>query len=413
MTGPPTVGWGEVTGALAPGARVFVGGCAAEPGGLAGALAADPMPRLLFTGVPIPGVNAIDWSALSPGGAMETPFVTPELRDGFAAGRVRHLPLHYTSMAARLAAPGHVDAAVIRVCPPRDGSVSLGLAADFAPHAIAGGARLFGAVDPAMPEPPDAPRWPVDRFEAFVEEETPLPTLDTAPADDAVARIGSHVAALVPDGGALQLGLGKVQAAVLGALAGRRGLRFHGGMISDAVMPLVEDGTFSRVTTGVAIGSPTLYDWAGERPGIAFREVGHTHAAATLAAIPRFISVNSVIALDLFGQAVADMLGPRQVSGHGGLVDFVRGAALSEGGRSVLACASTAGRSGASRIVPRLTEGTVTVARGDVDTVVTEHGVAHIGNMDADARADALIAIAAPRHRDTLANEWAAMRSRL
>ena len=391
-----------------------MGGCTAEPSGLACFLAADParLRGARFTGVPIPGVNRIDWSALATDATMETLFVTPELRAGFEAGRVRFLPQHYSRAAMRLATPGHVAAAVIRVAEPREGAVSLGPTADFAPHVIAGGARLFAQIDPALPSPPGAPRVALDRFEAVVEDGAPLPELAPTAASGPMARIGERIAALVPERATLQLGLGKVQAAVLAALEGRRGLRFHGGMISDATMDRIEDGTFSRgVTTGVAIGTRALYDWAAGRADVAYREVGHTHRAAVLSGLERLVSVNAVLSVDLFGQAVADMIDARQVSGHGGLVDFARGAAMSEGGLSILACASTAGRDGPSRIVARPRGGAATVMRGDADWVVTEHGAAHIADLDVDARAEALVAIAAPEHRDALARDWAAMRA--
>jgi acyl-CoA hydrolase len=138
--------------------------------------------------------------------------------------------------------------------------------------------------------------------------------------------------------------------------------------------------------------------------------VNYTHDVRVVAQIDRFVAINSALAVDLFGQANAEVVGGRQVSGTGGLMDFVRGARLSRGGRSIIALPSTAG--GSSRIVPRLGEhDVVSVPRADADIVVTEHGAAQLRDKSLDERAEALIAIADPAARDQLANAWDALRA--
>ncbi|MEM8853296.1 MAG: acetyl-CoA hydrolase/transferase C-terminal domain-containing protein [Pseudomonadota bacterium] len=406
----------QVIDSLSPGARVFVAGCGGEPSGFANALAADPSraPGLVFTGAPIPGVNTIDWSALSAGGLFETILLSPALREGFAAGRVRFLPLHYTALARRLGARGHVDVAVVRVAPAEGDTFSLGLTTDFAPLVIDAGARLIGEVDRTLPAPRGAPTLPRARFDALVETDRPAPLYDPGEVPDAIAKAGQRVADLVPEGASLQFGLSKVQVAVLEALQGRKGLSYHGGMISDALEPLVEDGAFKGpLTTGVAIGSARHGAWVAERDDILFRPVTITHGTASLAGVERMTAINSVLAVDLFGQAVADMVDGRQVSGHGGLLDFVRGTQVSPGGRSILALAASAKGGTISRIVPCLDGAAVTVPRGDQDIVVTEHGAAHVKDLDIDERAEALISIAAPSHRDRLTEAWRQMRARM
>ena len=139
--------------------------------------------------------------------------------------------------------------------------------------------------------------------------------------------------------------------------------------------------------------------------------MSYTHDVRVIAQIDRFVAINAGLAVDLFGQANVEMLGGRQVSGTGGLMDFVRGARLSRGGRSILALPSTAG--GASRILPRLDEThMVSLPRADADIVVTEHGAAHLRDKSIDERAEALIAIADPAVRDALANAWDALRAK-
>ena len=215
---------------------------------------------------------------------------------------------------------------------------------------------------------------------------------------------------LLRPGDTLQLGLGRVQAAVLAALpaSGLRNLGFHGGMISTPISSALDQGLFSRgLTTGVALGDAGFYADLPRHARIRFQPVGVTHAQATLAAIPRLIAVNTVIEIDLSGQANAEARGGRQVSGQGGLVDFLRGARASAGGRSVLALPATAQGGRISRIVAALDAGTpVSVARADVDMVVTEHGVADLADQPLARRAERLIAIAAPAFRDALSAGW-------
>ncbi|MEM9222293.1 MAG: acetyl-CoA hydrolase/transferase C-terminal domain-containing protein [Pseudomonadota bacterium] len=406
--------WQDVIADLKRGERVFVAGCAGEPGGFAKALSSTTAAPsdLTFVTVPLPGINATDWSALSERAVQETIFLTPALREGFAAGRVRFTPAHYSTTFRRLCQPGSVDVAVVRVPPPADdGTVGLGTTADFAPAAIAAGARLYGAVDEHLPDPPDAPRYEVARFHRMVEDGTAALQYRTSAVNPATAMIGQRIADLIAPGDTVQLGLGRVQPAVLTALSDHRDLALHGGMIADATVDPAESGVFSRdITTGFAAGTEKLNEYLQSQPPIGFRDVGYTHGVATIIGMPRFVAVNSVVCVDLFGQAVADMIDGRQISGHGGLVDFVRGANLSAGGRAILALPATAGASRRSRIVPRI-EGAVTVPRGDTHIIVTEHGARDVSSLDIDARAEAIIGLAAPTFRDDLANAWASMRA--
>jgi acyl-CoA hydrolase len=160
-----------------------------------------------------------------------------------------------------------------------------------------------------------------------------------------------------------------------------------------------------------ALGSPRVYDWAGRCPALKFAPVGYTHDVRVISQIDNFVAINSVLSIDMTGQANSEMLGGRQVSGAGGLPDFVRGARLAKGGRSILALPSTAGGGKASRIVPCLGESDViSCPRADADIVVTEHGVARLRDKSVNERAESLIAIADPAFRDGLADQWEALR---
>lgn len=370
------------------------------------AVAADPelWQGVTVTGAFIPGVNDRDYSALGQGGTVETVFVTAGLRADRAVGRVAHLPMHYTAFYNRLARPGVVDLVVVTVPPPQGDSIGLGLCADFAPAAIAAGARLIGLVNPNMPDPPGAPRLPIARFEALAEASAPLPELLRSPPDPRSAQIAAHIEKLVPKGGSLQLGLGSMQSAVLRALQGRDDLGFHGGMISDDVLDAAGTGCFRRgITTGVALGSRAFYDRLGGTRQVRFAPVGHTHEIGTLSAIPGMTCINSGLEVDLTGQVNVEYLNGHQSSGQGGMIDFVRGARAAFGGVAIMALPATARRGTVSRIVPQLAQGTpVSVARADVDVVVTEYGAADLREADLATRRSRLIAIADPAFREDL-----------
>jgi acyl-CoA hydrolase len=397
---------------LRPGRRILVAGCGGQPDALLDALAARPevLDGATLAGVWVPGVLGRDMSALAPGVMVETIFMTPELRAGFAAGRVRHRPLHYSDAYVWLSGPAHMDLALLRTAPPRDGVVSLGLAHDFAPAAIASGAEVVCVVDPALPFVPDGVRLPLSRISALVDGASALPDMPDAAPSVAFAAMARHAASLIRDGDTVQSGIGPAAASVLRALSSHRRLVLHAGLLSDTGLDLVRDGVAMRATAGVWLGSAARAAELAAETRIAWRPVGHTHDVLKLAAIPGFVAMNSAVEVDLFGQTNSEVIGGRQISGHGGAADFARGARRSPGGRSLVTLLATGGR-GVSRIVSALPRATpVAVTRADADVVVTEHGAADLRHTDLDTRAARLIAIAAPEHRDRLANEWNAIR---
>lgn len=401
---PPVIPARDAALMLRDAGRILIAGVAGEPGAVLDAVRADPgiWAGITLTGAFIPGVNDGDLTLCTAGGTVETIFATEGLRRGQDAGRsVAHLPLHYSALWARLARPGVVGAAVLTVPPPRaDGTVSYGIACDFVPAAVLAGTRIVAVVNPRMPDPPGSPRLPLSRIAALVEDDRPLPELPPAPADAVNRAIADHVLTLLRPGDTLQLGLGRLQTAVLERLraAPVPDLAYHGGMITAGV----DAALFARgITTGTALGDAEFYGRVGSTPGLRFAPVGHTHALTTLSGLPGLLSVGSALSVDLSGQVNAEYLG-RQVSGQGGMVDFIRGARASVGGRSVIALPS-ASRTG-SRILTALPQGTpVSLARGDVDIVVTEHGIADLREADLATRTLRLAAIAAPPFRDDLA----------
>jgi len=397
--------------AVPEGGRVFIPGCAGEPLAFAEALAERPEAAagLTFEGVWIPGVNRTDWARLHSDARTEAIFLAPEWRDSFEAGRLAFSPLTYTQAWRRLIGRAF-DAGVFTVASPGpDGRCSLGVAADFSPAVFKRTRFRLGLINPVMPPVADGPSVPFDAFDSVVEVGTPLPGYGAGEIDPVSAAIAARVADLIPDGAVLQTGLGKIGVATLAALSARRGLRVHSGMVTEPLIDLLDRDAVDAVTTGVALGSPTLYARAASDPRVRFRPVGETHAISTLAAIPRFVAVNSAIEVDLFGQVNAEWMGGRQVSGAGGLIDFLRGAGASDGGVPVVALPASARGDALTRIVPRLSC-PPSVGRGDPVVIVTEHGVADLRGLSIEARAEALIAVASPLYRNRLATDWSAMR---
>ena len=398
---------------LPPRARLFVGGCSGEPLGLAEAFREEPdlAAGLTFVGQWVPGLNQTDWAGLHPHAEAETTFLFPALRPSFDAGRTRILPMTwYQSWNWLCHTP--LDGAVLLVSPPdTDGQVSLGVSPDFGPAVIARpDVPILALINPNMPAPRHSVKVPLARFALTAEDDRPLVSVPPAPLAPGFREIGEHVSSLVPEGAALQFGIGNVQQAALTALAGRRGLSVWSGIVSDPVLGMLDADPALPITTGVAVGTPALYQRLVEEPRVRFLPACETHNIARLAALRRFTAINSVLEVDLFGQANAEFIRGRQVSGTGGLTDFLRGARASPGGTGITALLSTASGGAVSRIVPRLPPDAVTVPRADMDVVITEHGQARLRGLGLDARAAALIAIAAPAHRDALASAWDEMR---
>jgi acyl-CoA hydrolase len=394
-------------------ARLFIGGCSGEPLGLSDAFRAAPelANGVTFIGQWVPGINQTDWASLHPAAEAETCFLHPPLRPSFDAGRTRILPMTYFQSWDWISTTP-LEGGILLVSPPdTDGNVTFGVSADFGPALAArADVPLLAVINANMPAPPHTPRVPLSRFAQVTEDPSPLLSVPPTPLAPAFAGIARHISGLVPDGAALQFGIGNVQQAVLTELAGRKGLSIWSGIISDPVIGMLEADLTMQVTTGVAVGTEALYRRLAAEPRVRFEPVSVTHNILRLAAIEKFTAINSALEVDLFGQANSEFMSGRQISGTGGSTDFLRGARASRGGTGIIALAATARGGAVSRIVPRLTPDATSIARADMDVVITEFGAARLRNLDLDGRAAALIQIADPAHRDTLANAWDHMR---
>jgi acyl-CoA hydrolase len=397
---------GDLASVLPGGGLTLVSSCSADSDLLAEEVAAagDALGAMDFSGIFVPSLNRSTWRA---GGQsrVTTFFLTPQLRA--EAGRVRFLPLCYEDILGfyRRERP----AAALFMCSPPDaqGQCSFGTEVAFNAALWRDIPVRVAHVNPLMPRTPGDPGIPFKELTGWYEGEQPLRTMPGGDADAVSQAIGRHAAGLIPDHATLQTGLGKIPDAVLGALSAHRGLRLHSGLIGDGVLALIRAGALAEgksALVGVAIGSQALYDALGDEH-FQFRPVTVTHDAATLAAIDRLVTINSAMAVDLFGQVFAESTPGGFQSGPGGASDYARGARRSVGGLRIVALPASA--KGASRIVaPGEGPGPVSLSRFDVDCVITEHGIADLRFKTHGQRAAALVAIAAPEHREALEIAW-------
>lgn len=329
------------------------------------------------------------------------------------AGRLDILPCHYSRLPALiLGGQLKVDVVMVQVTPPdRQGRFSLGLACDYLPAALRAARVVIAEINEQLPWTEGV--WLEEGdIDAAVRSSRPPLEIAPPPLSEVETAIAARVAALVEDGATLQIGIGAIPEAVLAALGGHRNLGVHSGIIGDGVAELMLKGVITnrrksfdvgKTITGTALGSGRLYRFLDRNAGIGFRPAEYTHDATFLARMDRFVAINSALEVDLSGQVNAEIAGKLYAGAVGGAVDFLRGAALSRGGLPIIALPSLA--SGRSRIVARLS-GPVSTARSDAGLIVTEFGVADLRGASLGVRAERMLAIAHPSHRDALARDW-------
>ena len=337
-------------------------------------------------------------------------------REAIANGLADYTPCYFSEIP-RLFRDGilPVDVAMIQVSPPdENGYCSFGVSADYNVAACKAAKLVLAEVNAQMPFTRPATIH-ISEITAFVETdkallEIPLPKI--GPVEE---KIGEHVASLVPDRANLQLGIGAIPDAALKFLGHKKDLGIHTEMFSDGVVHLVRSGVITnkynnlapgQLTATFLLGSKELYSFANNNPMVNMHPVDYTNDPCIAGQVDNLISINSALQVDLMGQVAADSVGPRQYSGPGGQVDFVRATSRSKGGKSIIAMPATAKGGTVSKISLRLDPGSaVTTSRNDVHYVVTEFGVAELRGKSLRRRAAALIAIAHPNFRESLTAE--------
>ncbi len=392
--------------ALRPGLNVYVQGATGEALSFCEALTREPerAAGVHFIGGLIPGMNAFDYAALTTTTTLTTFMPIEAARASYEAGRVRIPPLHYSRIADHLAHVADYDLAVLHVAPAPGDNFSFAISADFGPIVWQRAKMRCAIVNPQLPCPPRSATIPRSACEIVIDApHAPIMVSEGAPNAELLA-IAQRVAALVPDRAHIQTGVGGAPAAALALLKDRRNLVIRSGMVTEGYRTLAEAGAFAEGgehVTGVALGDAAFYRFVVESDLCRFADAYETHGYG-VGAVEKFTSINSALEIDLFGQVNIEWRNGRLVSAAGGAPDFLRAAKQSRGGRSIIALPATAAGGKVSRIVAKLDNLTVSLSRHDIDTVVTEFGVAELVGKTASARADALIAIAAPAFQSEL-----------
>ena len=328
-------------------------------------------------------------------------------------GRADFTPVNFHEIPGMFEDMMPLDVALIMVTPPdKHGYVSCGVSVDYTLPAARKARKVIAQVNEQMPRTLGDTTLHVSEIDAFVVKSEPVITLALPKIGEIEQKIGENCAKLVEDGDTLQLGIGAIPDAVLLFLKDKKDLGIHSEMISDGVVELIEAGVITnkkktlhknKTVVTFLMGTQRLYDFADDNQSVAMYPVDYVNDPYVISQNDNLVSINSCVQVDLMGQVASESVGLGQISGIGGQLDFVRGARLSKGGRSIIAIPSTAGKGKVSRIVPVLDEGAaVTTPRVDVDYIVTEYGIAHLRGKTLRQRAKALIQIAHPDFRKNL-----------
>jgi acyl-CoA hydrolase len=413
----------DIVGHIESGAKVFVHGAAATPTPLLNALCRRQdlekveLYHLHLSGdIPFaePGKEGSFFSvSLFTGPALRKPI--EEGRADFMPIFLRDIPKLFTTGTVQL------DAALLQVSPPDPhGFCTLGTSVDTAKSAAESARVIIAEINEQMPRTHGNTVVRFDKITAFIHTDRPLIEHHGSPESDVEARIGQIIADLIEDGSTLQMGIGNIPDAVLSRLHGKRDLGIHTEMFSDRVTDLVLEGVVTnrlkkihpnRITTSFVSGTQSLFNFVHDNPTVEFHPCDRTNDTAIIRQNQKVVAINSALEIDLTGQVCADSLGHRIYSGIGGQMDFIHGAALSEGGKPVIAIPSTAAKGQLSRIVPALKPGSgVVTTRGHVHWVVTEFGAVNLHGMTLRQRGEALISIAHPDFRSELRKSLAELR---
>lgn len=338
-------------------------------------------------------------------------FTGPALREPVNEGWADYVPVFLSDIPGLIySGKIKIDAMLLQVSPAdRHGHCTLGTAVEVARAAADTAPILIAEINEQMPRTHGNSVLPMKQLTSYCRTNRAIHETPGGTETEVEARIGEHIANLVEDRSCLQMGIGGIPDAVLARLKNKRDLGVHTEMFSDRLIDLVEVGAVTnkykavyphRIVTSFVIGTKRLFDFVNDNAMVEFHPCDHTNNTALIRKLDRLVAINSALQVDLSGQVCADSLGHRIYSGIGGQVDFIRGAAFSQGGKPIIALPSTAKNGTVSRIVMELAPGAgVVTSRGHVHWVVTEHGAVNLFGMTLRQRGEALISIAEPGFR--------------
>lgn len=344
-------------------------------------------------------------------------FVGGTTREAVADGRADFTPVFFSEIPGYIRDTLKPDVALVHLSrPDAHGYCSFGISVDYTKPAAECAKLVIAQVNRNMPYTLGDSFIHISDLDYIVEDDSPLIELAPPKITEVERAIGGNCASLIHDGDTLQLGIGAIPDAVLLSLKDKKDLGIHSEMFSDGVVELVEAGVITnkrkninrgKSVTAFLMGSRKLYDYVDGNPEVAMFPVDYVNDPRIICQHDNLVSINSCVQVDLMGQVVSTSVGLKQISGVGGQVDFVRGANMSRGGKTIMAMPSTAGHGKISKIVSLIDEGAeVTTTRGDVNYVVTEFGIARLRGKTLRDRARALIGIAHPDFRAELIGEY-------
>ncbi|HNP00275.1 MAG TPA: acetyl-CoA hydrolase/transferase C-terminal domain-containing protein, partial [Ferruginibacter sp.] len=390
--------------------RVFIHGSVCTPVFLLHELARekDRLRNVELVAITLKGDIELDKPEYAGSFHINSLFVSGPIRNAVAEGRADFIPVFLSDIPDLFKNNIlELDTAIVQVSPPdRHGYCSLGVSVDIARAAVDSARQIIALVNPLMPRTHGDGMIHTDRFTRMVFHESPLPEESyTSKVGETERIIGQHIAGMIEDGSTLQMGIGTIPDAVLSFLGNHKNLGVHTEMLSDGIIDLVEKDVINnkckckhpnKTITSFAIGSRRLYDYVNDNSSFNFLDIDYVNNPHVIRQNPKVIAINSAIEVDLTGQVCADSIGELQYSGIGGQMDFMRGAALSVGGKPIIALNSRTNK-GVPRIVPHLKDGAgVVTTRGHVHYVVTEYGIAYLFGKNLRQRAKLLIDIAHP-----------------
>jgi acyl-CoA hydrolase len=342
---------------------------------------------------------------------LNSMFVSASIRDDVNEGYADYIPVFLSEIPELFKRDIlKIDVAMVQVSPPdKHGYCSLGVSVDIARTAVNKAKYVIAQINPQVPRTHGDSLIHYSRFHCMVYADEPLFVANFGDrVSETEARIGEHVAGLIEDRSTLQMGIGAIPDAVLKCLTNHKDLGVHTEMFSDGLIPLFDSDVVNNkykkihpntTVSGFAIGSRNLYDYVDDNPAFEFLDIDYVNEPSVIKQNDKVVAINSAIEVDITGQVCADSIGTYQYSGVGGQMDFIRGAALSEGGKPIIALSSRTAK-GMPRIVPVLKPGAgVVTTRAHVRYIVTEYGVAFLFGKNLRQRAKALIEIAHPDDR--------------
>jgi acyl-CoA hydrolase len=406
----------EAVSIIKPGDRVYVHGSAQTPTYLLKAVAAQAnrLKDIEFVFITVYGDIQIDKPEYANRFKINSLFVSASIRCAVNEGRADYVPVFLSEIPdlfKRNILP--IDVALVQVSPPdKHGYCSLGVSVDVARSAVNTAKHVIATVNPNVPRTHGDGLIRVNEFDSIVHCDDPLyEARYSERVGQAEIKIANYVAGLIEDGSTLQMGIGAIPDAVLRTLANHKNLGMHTEMCSDGVIDLYEKGVINnkckqihpnKGVSAFALGTRKLYDFLDDNPAIHFLDIDYVNDPHVIRRNRKMVAINSAIEVDVTGQVCADSIGTYQYSGVGGQMDFMRGAALSEGGKPIIALPSRTAK-GIARIVPFLKQGAdVTTTRAHMHYVVTEYGIAYLFGKNLRERAKALINIAHPDDREYL-----------